>query len=215
LDNELKDQQAMIEAAISEQKERERMRERVWADAVGRKLGKLKTTKGKAYEDAVINEVSAAGISIQHASGSSRVPFEDLPDLLQKDFGYDPAGKDKMKSLEKRLQMTHEQRMAAAADRNTEKKSTPKIDTTEQKARLNRNLALYGKQVAQLQNEIRNLESDLSAEEKKSSETRNNGKFEAISRAPQLREAIAQKNQELKQAQLHAAIVKAELEGLP
>ncbi len=45
---------------------------------------------GQVLKNAEISKVDAAFVSFKHGDGIARVPFENLPDELQKKYGYDP-----------------------------------------------------------------------------------------------------------------------------
>jgi hypothetical protein len=51
------------------------------------KLDELKTAKGRAYTEVVVTEKRPDGISIRHAGGTARIPFEDIPADIRKQLG--------------------------------------------------------------------------------------------------------------------------------
>lgn len=50
----------------------------------------LTTTDGKTYTGVTVTKVEPDGISIAHETGSAKIPFNKLPEALQKKHGYDP-----------------------------------------------------------------------------------------------------------------------------
>lgn len=58
--------------------------------AVGEKLEKLRTIKGKVYENVTIREISDKGMRIIHSGGVAGISLADLTYKLRKRFGYDP-----------------------------------------------------------------------------------------------------------------------------
>ena len=51
----------------------------------------ITTRDGTTYKHAEVTGVDADGLSITHSTGVTKVPFENLPDALQKQYHYDPA----------------------------------------------------------------------------------------------------------------------------
>jgi hypothetical protein len=47
-------------------------------------------TKYEKFEKAVVSRVEPDAITIMHASGVARIPFQDLPEEMQRKYGYDP-----------------------------------------------------------------------------------------------------------------------------
>jgi hypothetical protein len=50
----------------------------------------LKTQDGTTYKNATITTVTAAYVSVMHEDGTARVMLHNLPEDLQKKYGYDP-----------------------------------------------------------------------------------------------------------------------------
>lgn len=50
----------------------------IWEGYIGKQFDTVKTTKGTTFNDAKVIDVNAAGISYQHSSGVSRIPFSLL-----------------------------------------------------------------------------------------------------------------------------------------
>ncbi|MGD9874516.1 MAG: hypothetical protein AB7T27_09635 [Kiritimatiellia bacterium] len=50
----------------------------------------ITTSKGKTYINARITRVEPDGISFSHAGGIAKIPFWELPEEIQKKYGYDP-----------------------------------------------------------------------------------------------------------------------------
>jgi hypothetical protein len=51
----------------------------------------ITTRDGKTYERAKVTGIYPDGLSITHSTGVTKVPFENLPDAIQKEYNYDPA----------------------------------------------------------------------------------------------------------------------------
>ena len=51
----------------------------------------ITTRDGKTYKRAKVTGVYPDGLSITHSTGVTKVPFENLPDAIQKEYNYDPA----------------------------------------------------------------------------------------------------------------------------
>jgi cation transport ATPase len=51
----------------------------------------ITTRDGTTYKHAEVTGVDADGLSITHSRGVAKVPFDNLPDALQKQYNYDPA----------------------------------------------------------------------------------------------------------------------------
>ncbi len=51
----------------------------------------ITTLDGKTYKDARVTDVEANGVDISFREGVVEVPFDQLPQELQRQYGYDPA----------------------------------------------------------------------------------------------------------------------------
>jgi hypothetical protein len=51
----------------------------------------ITTRDGKTYKHAKVTGVDADGVRITHSTGVAKVPFDNLPDAIQKEYNYDPA----------------------------------------------------------------------------------------------------------------------------
>jgi len=49
------------------------------------------TRDGKTYKHAKVTGVYPDSLSITHSTGVIKVPFDNLPDTIQKEYNYDPA----------------------------------------------------------------------------------------------------------------------------
>lgn len=76
------------------------------------KLAELVTLDGKTYQGVTIRKVEPDGLSILHAAGTAKVPFEKLPEELQEKYGYDATA-----AAEHRKQAAEAQRKQDAAER--------------------------------------------------------------------------------------------------
>ena len=70
--------------------------------------GDLTTASGQTYRHARVYRVEPDGITYLHEGGLSKLDFEELPESLRKDYGYDPrvaaayqlAGEDERHQIE-------------------------------------------------------------------------------------------------------------------
>ncbi|MCW1886385.1 hypothetical protein OKA04_16730 [Luteolibacter flavescens] len=105
------------------------------------KLAELVTLNGKLYQDVTIRKVEPDGLSILHAAGTAKVPFEQLSSELQEKYGYtkEAAAEHKEKMEEARLrqaeaeQVAREKREKATAD-HTKKQANEELTKNLQKA---------------------------------------------------------------------------------
>lgn len=81
----------------------EMKRQEVRQKARGRELGDFTSLSGKTYSKAVIKEIDGVGITVTHAAGASRIPFEDLPTTMQDEFLY--SNKEKKLVIAKEAQI--------------------------------------------------------------------------------------------------------------
>ena len=51
----------------------------------------ITTRDGKTYKHAKVTGVYLDGLSITHSTGVTTVPFDNLPDAIQKEYNYDPV----------------------------------------------------------------------------------------------------------------------------
>ena len=51
----------------------------------------ITTRDGKTYKHAKVTSVYSDGLSITHSTGVVKIPFDNLPDAIQKDYNYDPG----------------------------------------------------------------------------------------------------------------------------
>jgi hypothetical protein len=81
------------------------------------KIDQLATVDGKTYDAVTIRKVEPDGLSILHAAGTAKVPFEKLSADLQTKYGY-----DKEAAAEHRKQLAKAQRLQDAAEREASTK---------------------------------------------------------------------------------------------
>jgi hypothetical protein len=81
------------------------------------KLAELVTLDGKTYQAVTIRKVEPDGLSILHAAGTAKVPFEKLPEELREKYGYDAAA-----AAEHRKQAAEAQRKQDATARAASEK---------------------------------------------------------------------------------------------
>jgi hypothetical protein len=90
------------------------------------------TLKGKEYKNAKVSRVEADGVVLVYKSGVVKVYFDELPEQIQKRFGYDPAkAENERKSLEeKRIE---EQKSAERQRVERDEKAEADLKQAEQK----------------------------------------------------------------------------------
>ena len=81
----------------------------------------ITTRKGVTYKQATVAKVEPDGIRITHAEGAAKIPFEDLPDVLQRQYNYDPA---KVAAYHKQIDDAREAVAAKAAEEQRQRQET-------------------------------------------------------------------------------------------
>lgn len=159
----------------------------VRADAKGEKFGLLQTKSGKIYENVIIRDVTSIGMQILHNDGHMRIPYEDLPDDLQDRFQFDSDQKKTALIAEVEATRTHESQVAAAnAIEAAETAAQREIDKQTARENLQNRISARRSRISSLASEINYLERSLPYESRK-----------RVSRAPILREQIADKRGEI------------------
>lgn len=98
-------------------------------------LPELTTKQGKKYEAVVITEKRPDGISIRHAAGTARVPFESLPDDLVKTLGgFDGEAAKKARSEADRKEASTLEAIEKGLAKDRETKGEKKQQAEEVKA---------------------------------------------------------------------------------
>lgn len=97
------------------------------------KLDMLKTAKGKTYQDVSVTEKRPDGISIRHAAGTARIPFEDIPaDVRKKLGGFDEDAAEEAREADAAKLRAAERAMdEAEAAKEEAPEDTPETDDTE------------------------------------------------------------------------------------
>ena len=96
----------------------------------------FKTIKGKEYKNATVSSVEADGIVLRTKSGISKVYFVELPQEVQKRFGYDSTALQKSEELRpKEIQ----QKAAVSPPMARATLDAPKDSFTDALAKLQRN----------------------------------------------------------------------------
>jgi hypothetical protein len=195
-------------------------REEARRQAVGQVIAKLETLKGDVYENVTIREVSPIGIAIRHDAGSRRVPFEELPLEMQRQFLFDPKEKEKALADEHAVQNAHLAQVEAAKVERSEVQKTGQAE--EYRLKVSKAIATKSARIQVLEDEIRSLESDVEREESKKY---NNGGYYrqagrwipnavGISRAPEFRKKLEAKRQEYGVLKQQVATLEVELESM-
>lgn len=155
--------------------------------AKGEEIPSLKTLSGTVYEKVKIKEVTAIGMQITHNDGFKRIPYEDLPADLQDRFQFDAKQKQQAIAAESNANKEHE-KSVEEANAATDAALAAQRERDRKTAMANNAKALAAKkaQIAALKQEIDQLERNLRIETTK--------KF---SRAPMMREDLANKQNQL------------------
>ena len=90
----------------------------------------ITTRDGTTYHNAKVTGVDPDGIRVTHASGVAKLPFEDLPDTLQKQYHYDAA-----KVAGYRKQVDDAQKAASAKAAAAAQERQREIEATQETAR--------------------------------------------------------------------------------
>jgi hypothetical protein len=217
-----KEEQAQIDETRRKE-EVQAQREEVRLQAKGQKIDRLETLKGKVYEGVTINQVSPVGLSILHEAGTARIPFEDLPMDLQKRFMFDRDEKEDALALERTHQNAHDAFISSSPAENPSGKNI----TDPERKKVMMALASKEARVRSLEAEIPRIRNDIQSEENK--KVRRDGYYYdsngyrkyygsrsigGISRAPILRQELAEKERELAILQRQIAMLRVELESV-
>lgn len=165
---------------------RDHYRNHIRAAATGTKMERLTTLKGEVYDQVTIRQVNAIGIQIAHHDGFKRIPFEDLPEEMQDYYQFCPDQRQQALRSESEHRVQHE-RLAANA-RNAAEQARLNEQAREQAMERERNIRLLQiteTRIRSLDNEIRALQRAIEMESRKT-----------LSRAPQMRTQLAQKERE-------------------
>jgi hypothetical protein len=194
-------------------------REEARRQAVGQVIAKLETLKGDVYENVTIREVSPIGIAIRHDAGSRRVPFEELPLEMQRQFLFDPKEKEKALADEHAVQNAHLAQVEAAKVERSEVQKTGQAE--EYRLKVSKAIATKSARIQVLEDEIRSLESDVEREENKKynrPQYYRDGRWVygpgGISRAPEFRKKLEAKRQEYGVLKQQVATLEVELESM-
>jgi hypothetical protein len=194
-------------------------REEARRQAVGQVIAKLETLKGDVYENVTIREVSPIGIAIRHDAGSRRVPFEELPLEMQRQFLFDPKEKEKALADEHAVQNAHLAHVEAAKVERSEVQKTGQAE--EYRLKVSKAIATKSARIQVLEDEIRSLESDVEREENKKynrPQYYRDGRWVygpgGISRAPEFRKKLEAKRQEYGVLKQQVATLEVELESM-
>lgn len=94
----------------------------------------LTTLDGKTYTGVSVTKTTPAAISISHSSGIAKIPFANLPEPLQRKYGYNPAlaaefaAKEIARHEEIKKQAEARQQQLEQAAAATQKKSIQKSE---------------------------------------------------------------------------------------
>jgi hypothetical protein len=163
--------------------------------AKGETMETLETASGTVYRNVNIREVTAVGIQIRHDDGQKRIPFEDLSEAMKEQFQFDPQQKVAAIAKEENDRSEHEAAVASA-DLVTRQKIAAQTDKDAdlQREKIARAITINQARIVSLTDEIEALSKAIPLESEK-----------RISRAPQLRAQLANKQSELSSLRISVA----------
>lgn len=104
------------------------------------KLNRVETVEGKVFEGVSGVKMTPSGISFLHSGGAATVRFEQLPEAIRQQAGYDPAkaaAYDEQKAAEARALLTVWAKEDAAAQKAALSKKRDTIDAAYAREYLN------------------------------------------------------------------------------
>lgn len=163
--------------------------------AKGETMERLETRKGDVYEKVTFREVSAIGVQILHDGGQKRIPFEDLSSELQDRFQFDPTQKAAAVAKENAVRDEHEAAVSVATAAEGQQLAMQKEKEAEaNREKVVRAIAVKTSRVESLKDEIKALVEAIPKENLKS-----------LSRAPQMKLQLSNKQRELAALQADVA----------
>jgi folylpolyglutamate synthase/dihydropteroate synthase len=169
--------------------------------AKGEIIARLEVRDGQIYENVTIREVTPIGVQIMHDGGHKRIPFEQLPAPMIDRFQFDPKQKAAAIAAEEAQRTVHETAVSeATAAEVQDLADKKKADAEERKASMVRSIAVKKSRLLALKAEIASLEDAILREG-----------YKRISRAPQMRIDLSNKQRELSDLQANVARMQAEV----
>lgn len=166
---------------------KDRYRALVRGKARGETIEVLETRTGAIYKNVNIREVTAIGIQIRHEAGQKRIPFEELPEAMKDYYQFDAEQKAEALAKEQAAWNEHESAVAAADVASVQQAADRiEMDKRASKDKARQSLAIKESRIRSLDDEIKDLENAIQREG-----------YKKISRAPQMRAQLAQKQGEL------------------
>ena len=196
-------------------------REEARRQAVGQVIAKLETLKGDVYENVTIREVSPIGIAIRHDAGSRRVPFEELPLEMQRQFLFDPKEKEKALADEHAVQNAHLAQVEAAKVERSEVQKTGQAE--EYRLKVSKAIATKSARIQVLEDEIDSLEEQIRRDEYEKNNPEGyydrygnfrRARIGGISRIPELQKKLNEKRQEYGVLKQQVAMLQVELDSM-
>ena len=196
-------------------------REEARRQAVGQVIAKLETLKGDVYENVTIREVSPIGIAIRHDAGSRRVPFEELPLEMQRQFLFDPKEKEKALADEHAVQNAHLAQVEAAKVERSEVQKTGQAE--EYRLKVSKAIATKSARIQVLEDEIDSLEEQIRRDEYEKNNPEGyydrygnfrRARIGGISRIPELQKKLNEKRQEYGVLKQQVATLQVELDSM-
>jgi hypothetical protein len=169
--------------------------------AKGQTMERLVTRKGVIYQNVSLREVTAIGIQIMHTDGQKRIPFEELPAEMQDRFQFDPNQKSAAVARETAERDEHEAAVSVATTAESRKLAEQRQKEAEaNQAKMIRSIAVMESRIESLSHEIKALEEAIPKESLK-----------PLSRAPQMRGQLGNKQRETAKLRAEVARLRAGL----
>jgi hypothetical protein len=166
--------------------------------AKGQTMERLEIRDGTVYDNITIREVTAIGVQFRHDGGFKRIAFEDLPAAMQDHFQFDSKQKAAAVAKEEATRNEHEAAVSViyeATDRQLAEKR--KKDAVVMKEKAIRAIAMKESRVKTLGSEIQSLQEAIRKE-----------RYKPLSRAPQMRDQLADKQSALAELQAEVSRLK-------
>lgn len=180
---------------------KDKYRALVRGKAKGETMSQLETRKGDVYENVTIRDVTPIGIQIMHDGGQKRIAFEEVSSALQERFQFDPKQKAEAVAREEAQRSEHEAAVSKATDaQSVDLAEKKRIEAESRRDAMIRSIAIKQSRIHSLGDEIKSLEEALPKEALK-----------RISRAPQMRLQLTNKQRELSALKADVARMQADI----
>lgn len=187
------------------QAHRDQYRRAVRRAAKGLQMDRLETKTGRSYENVVITEVSAVGMQIRHPNGLTRIPYEELPDELQRKYQFSPDEKQGEIASEITAHSQHEKAVEANQTEIQERaREKAAREQAVKREALTRRLEVQHDLIREAERDLRALQRELSTNQRR--KFRNTEAIET---------KIGEKQAQLNRLEAERASIELELETTP